>query len=182
MVSSLVFTKSATTRLLGCRADQIQTLEVWSNCIFVHVRGQRPKFVSKTRFYSEFSDFRRQGAKGCKVEKFGAGCYLGTYHVISPGADKRYHNIRLGYAWDACDCEDYAQQKAQNFPQPCCKHLWAVCGHLGVNTLEEAIALQRAQRDALDAAEWREAAPVIKPPVMVSPRPLPVQFAHVSIA
>jgi len=29
--------------------------------------------------------------------------------------------------------------------------------------------------------QWRESAPVVKPPVTVSPRPLHAQFAHVSI-
>jgi len=57
-----------------------------------------------------------------------------------------------------------------------------VLNHLGVSSLEEAIAKVRGEREALAAAEWRESAPVLKPPVTVSPRTLPGQYAHVSIA
>lgn len=172
MVSSLVFSKSAAARLLGCKPEAILKLEVWASAVWVQVKGHRPSFISKVNFYTEFFRFRQQGAEGCQVREFSAGCYPGSFDVKS---ESRWHHVRLNLG---CNCQDYEQQRVQNLPHPRCKHQYAVLNHLGVSSLEEAIAQVQAKYEP----DWRESAPLVKPPVVVSPRPLPAQYAHVSVA
>jgi len=172
MLSALFFNRSAAARLLGCKPERLVKFEIWRNVIFAQVKGQRPTFISKADFYGEFYRFRQQGAKSCQVREFSAGCYPGSFDVKS---EDRWHHVRLNLG---CSCPDYQEQKAQNLPHPRCKHQYAVMNYLGVSSLEEAIAKVQATYEP----DWRESAPVIKPPVTVSPRPLPGQYAHVSIA
>lgn len=168
---SLVFNRSAAARLLGCKPEAILKLEVWVSVVFTHVRGQRPSFISKAKFYGEFARFRREGAEGCEVREFSAGCYPGSFDVKS---ESRWHHVRLNLG---CSCQDYQQQR-QLWGKGICKHQYAVLNYLGASSLEDAIAQVQAKYEP----DWRESAPVVKPAIVVSPRPLPAQFAHVSIA
>lgn len=180
MVSSLVFNRSAASRLLGCKPEAILKFEVWASVIFIHIKGQRPTFLSKKRFYSEFASFRKEGAKLCKVEAPLRG-YPKQYEVISEGTDKKFHTVWMNGIYQSCDCRDFEEQKAQNFPQPCCKHQYAVLNHLNCSSIEAAMAKGQQQYQDFLEAEAREAAPVIKPPVQVAPVKLPAKYAHISV-
>ncbi len=176
---TLVFNRSAASRLLGCKPEEILKFEVWQSVIFVHVKGQRPTFLSKIRFYYDFASIRKQGAKHCKIEAPLAG-YPKQYSVISEGLDKRWHNVWMSRAYQSCDCCDFEEQK-RLWGKGMCKHQYAVLDHLGCSSIAEAIAKGEQEYQKFLDVDWRESAPVVKAPIMAVTSQVPKKYCHVSV-
>lgn len=112
--------------------------------IWVHVRGQRPTFISKTDLKVHFVQRRKEDARSLEVTDWlrNPACYT----VINPQSGSRHqvmgHRDRLD-----CDCEDYRWQQ-QFFGRGCCKHGYAVLQYLGFDSLRSYIATHATPPDS----------------------------------
>ncbi len=108
--------------------------------IWVHARGQRPTFISKTELKAHFVERRKEEARSLEVTDWlrSPACYT----VTNPQSRSKHqvmgHRDRLD-----CDCEDYRWQQ-QFFGRGCCKHGYAVLQYLGFDSLRDYVASHTA--------------------------------------
>ncbi len=126
----LICNFAAIRRYLGLGKWATLRVDQWVSVI--HVVGVNiSTFISKAMMKKAFVQFRKDGAKSLTVSYLQGNTYkvtgLRTHHVVtSPTAME-------------CDCEDYNQQ-VTSWGKGCCKHGYAVLGHLGYGSLSEYIA------------------------------------------
>ena len=126
----LLFNASSTRRILGLASNTQVKIEVWDKVIWVWVKGQRPTFVSKKKYYAEFARFRKEGGQQVKV-------YFANGYKAE-GAKETY-NLHPQDTFIDCNCMDMQQQK-EIWGKGCCKHSYALLGMLGYNSLQEYVA------------------------------------------
>ena len=126
----LLFNASSTRRILNLAPNTQVKIEVWDKVVWVHVKGQRPTFVSKKKYFAEFARFRKEG--GEKVKVYFANGYK------AQGAKETY-NLEPQENYIDCSCVDMQQQK-EVWGKGCCKHSYALLGMLGYNSLQEYVA------------------------------------------
>jgi hypothetical protein len=135
MKTNLIYTASAAARILGVALSQVPVvLQEWALVVWVHVRGKRPRFMSKAAFKAEFVKFRRNASNALRVEKR----HNNRYMVKNPKTNSQY-GVTTGAASIVCDCPDY-QKQVDAIGRGVCKHGYAVLNHLGHSTLAEYIA------------------------------------------
>lgn len=137
-MTSLIFTKSATARLLKIKPAQIVEYRVWAFVVWVHVKGQRPTMISKKAFYGGFVEFRREGGKALEGSVI---AHTKTSYTVS---GSRPYQVTAGTKI-ACTCEDYSQQ-IQAHGGGVCKHGYAVLGVMGYRSLAEYVEAREGDR------------------------------------
>lgn len=127
----MLYTLSATARLLNATHNTIQRIEPFVYVVWVWVRGQRPTFVSKRAFQQDFVNFRRASVQFVKVRRLNDRCFQ------AQGKDEIY-DLTLQQTTIVCSCKDYEKQ-IETFGKGCCKHGYAVLGQLGFTSLLDYI-------------------------------------------
>ena len=133
-----LYSVSAAARMFGCSSSQVLGLQVWDKVIWLHLKGQRPFFVSKEAFKTHFVLWRR--VKGKRLREAGAVRRESqhSFSVISERQNK-FHSVELGDRVLFCTCGDF-QKQTELFGKACCKHGYAVLQMLGHGTLQDFIA------------------------------------------
>jgi len=139
----MLYTKVATARILDCDVSLILNVQIWVNVIWVQIKGQRPRFVSKKSYQEDFFIFRHKGAEGVDISNL-----------------KKYQTTIMG-----CQCGDYNGQKRDIFflkkevPgfTPRCKHMMKFSS-LEEMWWEEQEARHREEQEARyqyqDCSSW----------------------------
>ena len=126
----IIINKSAAARVLNVAVKLVQEVREFANVVWVWIKGQRPRFVSKAAFVRQFHTFRRLGSTGCfvlAVSRTDHGSFWSVQgssgiHTVNTSYDT--HEIR-------CSCDDF--QHHGSF----CKHIHAVIDA----TIEQANAI-----------------------------------------
>ena len=133
---NLLYSKSAIARMEGIEPQDVLRLEVWANCIFVIIRGRRPRFYSKTAFKIHFVEWRRAAARALSATRNVFNPLIWYVRNETKGTAYRVQTFRGGAI---CECEDFKNQ-SQFFGRACCKHMYSVLFQLGHGSLSEYIA------------------------------------------
>ena len=138
----MVFSRSAASRIVQALLQNVE-VQVWSQVIWVKVKGRKPKFISPKAFIEDFHQTRMRHAKNLDYRAISDTKYV----VINPENGHKYlvdlHPDKL-----TCTCEDYAQQ-SQVFEQPCCKHCYRILFALGYQNLVEYVEQSKINHGAL---------------------------------
>ncbi len=132
-----VFSKAAAARILGVQLNAIGKFEIWAYVCFVHVKGQRPTFISKKAFKQHFVDRRKADSKSFSVSRIKDN----EFRVINPQKCSMYSVWVFQDGLD-CECYDYQNQIVM-LKKACCKHCYAVLNHLGFSNLSDYIEHHR---------------------------------------
>lgn len=157
--NNFIYSKSALGRILNISVYKIVRFEVWASVIFVIIKGQRPKFYSKSIFKKEFVEFRERNSKQITI----------TPHSVD---DKRFeaknenkdhhHYLEIYTTFDnqvksRCSCDDYLNQGEHRFYltkelgkdwQRRCKHQIALEQFLGGSLTGYIEQLKAIDREA----------------------------------
>lgn len=133
---SLLYSKSAIARMERVEVKDVVRLEVWANCIFIIIRGRRPRFYSKTAFQVHFVEWRKAQAK--ELQAFRNAFSHNIYWVHNQSKGTRY-TVQMYPGGATCECEDFKNQM-QFFGKACCKHIYRCLAQIGHNSLAEYIA------------------------------------------
>ena len=139
--ANFVYSKAAAARILGIKVFVIARFEIWHKVCFVHVRGQRPTFMSKKAFKQHFVDWRIQQGRLMCVSQVNQE----HFRVINPRNSNAYSVFVYADSFD-CECHDYQNQiTIFGGDKACCKHAYGVLTWLGFNRLSDYIeAKQKA--------------------------------------
>jgi len=129
-----IFNKATASRVLGVATDLIKHVKEWVNCVFVIVKGKRPRFYKKSEYFCNFADWRRSQSKELVVDRLMPNIFA----VINENKKSKYiTTIRPDSI--TCNCEDYKNQVKFLRKPGVCKHGYAVLRSLGVFKLSEYI-------------------------------------------
>lgn len=126
---SIVYTKSATARILNINPRHVLRVELWANCVFVVVKGIGARFVSKRAYHNAFVQFRKDGARRLVVSLNSSGGYL-----VTGGSEPHTVSADL-----ECNCYDSAAQALAFGRSGACKHVYAVLGAMGYDSLRDYV-------------------------------------------
>lgn len=124
-----MYNLAATRRILNLPTTAQVKIQIWDKVIWVHVKGQRPTFISKKKYHDHFAQFRREGAKAVKI-----------YFVngLKAQGAKEVYDLNPTDTHIECGCQDFANQM-ELWGKGCCKHGYALLGMLGYNSLREYV-------------------------------------------
>ena len=125
----LLFNASSTRRILNLAPSAQVKIQVWDKVVWVWVKGQRPTFVSKKKYYAEFARFRKEGGQQVKVY-FANG-------FKAKGA-KEIYNLDPQETFIDCSCGDMQQQR-ESWGRGCCKHGYALLEMFGYKSLQDYV-------------------------------------------
>lgn len=127
---SLVYSAAAVRRMIGDRFPVVRVEKWWKVCLVVF-RGCRPRFMSRQAFLKHFVEWRKAQARALRVTR-----HLGSPHCFSVRNESKgsVYEVQTFIGGLSCSCEDF-QNQIQFFGRACCKHGYAVLGHLGFETL-----------------------------------------------
>jgi hypothetical protein len=134
---NFVYSKSAAARILGVSIYEIARFEVWAYVCFVHVKGQRPTFISKKVFRQHFVNWRKEQSRSLCVSRITDN----HYRVVNPRKSTAY-SVWLFQEGLDCECEDYKNQ-VLIIGKACCKHCYTVLEWLKYQSLAEYIEHHR---------------------------------------
>lgn len=131
--SQLLYSISAVRRMFGLGRTVAVRVRVWWRVVWVHIAGQRPRFVSKRDFHQHFVDQRKAAAEPMQVEQWPEVPKFFT--VENPKRSSSYP-VTVAAIGPVCQCEDYRNQ-FHFIGKAVCKHGYAVLGTLGYSSLSE---------------------------------------------
>jgi predicted nucleic acid-binding Zn finger protein len=136
---NILYSAAAARRLLGLKSSAPVEIKDFQKVIWVHVKGQRPTFISKTKFKQHFAEWRKAQARGLKVtERLDIANH---YTVRNLNKDTAYVvEVRADGVF--CTCDDLNNQ-LEFLGRGCCKHGYAVLAHLGFGSLQEYLQAQK---------------------------------------
>lgn len=156
--NKFIYSKSALARALKININSITRLEVWASVVFVIIKGQRPRFVSKKVFRQEFANFRKRNSKLVSIIPHAISDKL--FLAQSEGKKDQY-NLEIYETYDKliksrCNCEDYKNQLEMRFylkvelgtSDPKCKHQIALESFLGGSLKDYINELKYIDREA----------------------------------
>lgn len=147
-----LYSASSAARILGKQPKEIKAIAIWANVIWVHVKGSRPRFVSKRFFKEHFTLWRK--VNGQRLRASGAVHMEahGAFTVSSQRKQGSFHSVTLNFGEDdtftksqpslTCSCGDFKRQ-IESFGKGCCKHGYAVLQTLGYGSLEDFVRNHR---------------------------------------
>lgn len=133
--SNIVYSAAALRRMCGLlyrRVTELQVREWWS-VVWVWIPGYRPSFAPKQAFKRHFVQWRRQMAKALRVVLWATDTQRYTVHNEAKGSS---YVVEVSPMAVTCTCEDY-QNQIKFWGKGCCKHGYAVLGHLGFSSLND---------------------------------------------
>jgi hypothetical protein len=143
MISSktqMLFSTSAVRRLLGVASGLKVRIQEWFKVVWVCVEGKRPTLISKKTFLLHFVEWRKAQSRSLQVTKNIVRADLFTVRNETKGSTYKVQCFTGGVM---CDCEDFKNQSAF-LGRACCKHCYAVLGHLGFSSLSAYIEASTA--------------------------------------
>ena len=136
--TNFVYSASAAARILGVKVYAIVKFEIWYKVCFVHVRGQRPTFISKKAFKQHFVDWRIEQSRSLCVAQVNRE----HFRVVNPKNSNAYSVFVYEDGLD-CECHDYGNQiTIFGGDKACCKHAYSVLTWLGFNRLSDYLSAQ----------------------------------------
>jgi hypothetical protein len=138
MISSktqMLFSVSAVRRLLGIASGLKVRIQEWFKVVWVCVEGKRPTLMSKKVFLLHFVEWRKAQSRSLQVTKHIVRSDLFTVRNENKSSTYRVQCFTGGVM---CECEDFKNQAAF-LGRACCKHCYAVLGHLGFGSLADYI-------------------------------------------
>jgi hypothetical protein len=136
----LVFSVSAVRRILGVSSELEIKIQIWYKVLWVCVAGRRPTFISKQALIVHFAEWRKATGRPLLVTPVVSRNDLFT--VRNEGKNSTY-KVQAYTGGVACECEDFKNQ-SRFLGRACCKHCYAVLGHLGFGSLSEYIEASTA--------------------------------------
>ena len=127
-----IYSRAAVARMLGIASGLVGRIEVWANCIFVIVKGRRPRFWKKSSFTNHFANWRKFEAKHYEVA-------AKSDSIFEVWSNKSSYKLEAFQDRIQCPCEDYSNQQQIFKGKGCCKHGYAVLNFLGFDRLSEYI-------------------------------------------
>lgn len=124
-LQSLVYSVSATRRILGLDDGKPVRIRVWQHVVWVHVSGQKPVLLSKSIYNNHFAEYRQRAARSMIVSR-----KLSTLYTVTNPKSGHIYQVRLDSKRTVCGCEDFKQQ-TRILNKACCKHVYAVLDYLG---------------------------------------------------
>ncbi|MBW4578660.1 MAG: hypothetical protein KME42_03685 [Tildeniella nuda ZEHNDER 1965/U140] len=134
---NLIYSVSAIRRLLGLAVGVSIRIQKFFYVIWVHVAGRRPTFISKSAFKAHFVEHRKAAAKALTVTK---SVFQGHIYSVRNESKGTAYQINIGSGQPICSCDDFNNQIQFLNGLACCKHAYAVLGHLGYGSLREYLA------------------------------------------
>jgi hypothetical protein len=67
--NNYIYSVSAISRMLRIAEQAVSRVEEWANCVFVIIKGRRPRFWKKADFLCHFADWRRHQSKELIVDR-----------------------------------------------------------------------------------------------------------------
>jgi translation elongation factor EF-Ts len=131
----LVFSVSAVRRILGVSSELEIKVRVWAKVLWIHVAGRRPTFVSKQALLLHFVEWRKATSRSLQVTQFIARNDLFT---VRNKGKRSVYKVQIYTGGVRCECEDFKNQSLF-LGRACCKHCYAVLGHLGFGSLADYI-------------------------------------------
>ncbi len=86
--NNIFYTKTAAARILNTSSRLIVTFEIWADVCFVRVKGQKPTFISKKAFESDFMEFRIKQSEKPTLTKINEQNYLVSNFYIRANGKK----------------------------------------------------------------------------------------------
>jgi hypothetical protein len=133
----LIYNRSAAARVLKISHNLILRFEEWANCVFLIVKGQRPRFWTKKDYRANFAEFRKKASKELQATRLD----LYSFKVANKTKDS-IHYLDAKPNTIQCNCEDYRSQARLidlMGGTAFCKHGYAVLGLLGFDRLSDYI-------------------------------------------
>jgi hypothetical protein len=128
-----IFSYAAVARMLGIKPSLVKKVEVWFNCVFVIVRGRRPRFWKKSVFSNHFANWRKEeGSKLYAVRT------ADNQFLVESSKKHKYYHVEALHQAIVCNCDDYQNQQ-KILGTGCCKHGYAALELLGFERLSEYI-------------------------------------------
>lgn len=133
---NLIYSVAAVRRLLGLAHDVEVQIREFFKVIWVWVPGCRPTFISKAVFKAHFVEWRKAAAHALAVT---SNAFQPSVFVVRNETKNSAYQVQCFPGGLLCKCDDFKNQ-AQFFGKACCKHGYAVLGHLGFDSLQHYIS------------------------------------------
>jgi len=117
-----IFTKTATARILGVEVNRVKEIREFKKVIWAKVKGQRPTFISKSRYQQDHIVSRIERSAEIEVKPIGGFSYTALNR--SNGNTHKLWCVPGGGL--QCECRDFQRQQAGGKVNPTCKHKLAV--------------------------------------------------------
>lgn len=140
----IVYSGAAAKRILGISASAKVRVEVFKFSVWVHVKGNRPTFISKRAFLNNFAEWRREQSRFLSATQ-----WLDTPQrfTVRNGVKDTAYVVECREKALVCTCEDYSNQ-IDFFGRGCCKHGYSVLSKIGLRSLSEYLETVAARRAA----------------------------------
>jgi hypothetical protein len=151
----LVFNRSAVARILKISHNLIVRFEEWANCIFLIIKGQRPRFWTKKDYRNNFAQFRKQESSNLSVTRLD----LHNFQVKNSTTNS-LHYLEAKPKTIHCNCRDYHNQLdliEVMGGTAFCKHGYAVLALLGFDRLSDYIKQYEWLGDDYQEIDYDEA-------------------------
>ena len=120
--NNIFYTKAAAARISNTSSRLIITFEIWADVCFVRVKGQKPTFISKKAFQSDFVEFRIKQSEKLVATKIDEQNYLVSNPDKSTSYTVFFDNNEL-----SCNCFDYQNQSMIiGREKAACKHIYRI--------------------------------------------------------
>lgn len=132
---NLVVSISAVRRMFGVAVGIAIRVQRFAFVVWIHIAGQRPRFVSLKAFKQHFVDHRKAQAQALTATQW---VDQKTYFTVRNETKGSAYHLEAKRDRIDCQCEDYKNQM-QFIGRGCCKHGYAVLNLLGFKRLSEYI-------------------------------------------
>ena len=148
---NFIYNHAAVARMLGIAINLVVRVEKWFNCVFVIVKGRRPRFWKKASFTNHFVEWRRKQSEDLKALRIDRH----RFQVSNLSKGSIYY-VDLQQEGIACNCEDFKNQ-INILKKGCCKHGYAALNQLGFSKLSEYIQHHQWVNDDYEEIDYDEA-------------------------
>lgn len=148
---NFIYSISSVARMLGIPVKMVKRVEKWANCVFVIVKGRRPRFWKKSSFTNHFVEWRKKSSEDLITTRLD----LYSFQVKNP-KNNNIHYLTAKSTTIECNCEDYSNQ-IKHIGKGCCKHGYACLNVLGFDRLSDYIKQYEWLGDSYQEIDYDEA-------------------------
>lgn len=131
--NKLLFSKTATARILNVERFMIERIQVWDKTIWVKMRGEKPQLISQNIYFNHFVTYRQKNSTNLIAIKEDTA----KWQVINPQKET-WNIVNLVGDRLTCTCEDYKNQ-INILKRGCCKHCYKVLNEIGCHSLSDYV-------------------------------------------
>ena len=133
---NILYSASAVRRIFNLPSTVAVRIQKFAFVLWVHIAGQRPRFISFADFKAHFVDRRKAEAKKLTVTR---DIHRSGLFLVRNESKGTTYQIQASNKRVVCGCDDFKNQ-AQFFGMACCKHAYSVLFHLGFTDLRDYLA------------------------------------------